>query len=203
MYINIIGDYMSKIWGIMLGISITIALFLGNPDIVINSIMDSSKNAIENVLTLAGMICFWSGFFKIFESTNILKKLSKLFGKTIGFLFEKRNLSDKSKEYICMNITSNVIGVGNAATVNGIKAIKSLHEDNNKKELPSDNMTIFILLNTASIQLIPSSMIALRAMYGSSNPSFIVIPIWIVTGVSLFFGIVSIKILNKKFKGDI
>ena len=99
---------------------------------------------------------------------------------------------------MCMNITTNIVGVGNAATVNGLKAIKSLHEDNNENEIPSDNMTTFVLLNTASLQLIPSSMIALRAMYGSNSPSSIVIPIWIVTAVSLVSGIVSIKILNKK-----
>lgn len=79
-----------------------------------------------------------------------------------------------------------------------IKAIKSLHEDNNKNDIPSNNMTTFVLLNTASLQLIPSSMIALRAMYGSSSPSSIVIPIWIVTGLSLIAGIISIKILNKR-----
>ena len=190
---------MSKLWGVLISVSIIIAIFFGNSNVVINSIMDSSKNAIENILTLTGMICFWSGIFKIFESTSIIQKLSKVFEKTIGFLFNKNNLSDKSKEYICMNLTSNIIGVGNAATINGIKAIKALHEDNKKQDFPSDNMTTFILLNTASLQLIPSSMIALRAMYGSLTPSSIVIPIWIVTFVSLICGIISIKLLNKKF----
>lgn len=189
---------MSKIWSAMLCISIVIAVFFGNPDSVISSIMDSGKSAVENVITLIGMMCFWSGIFNIFEKTSVIKKLSKIFSKTVGFLFSKNNLSDASKEYMCMNITTNIIGVGNAATVNGIKAIKSLQEDNNKNDIPSNNMTTFVLLNTASLQLIPSSMIALRAMYGSSSPSSIVIPIWIVTGLSLIAGIISIKILNKR-----
>ena len=191
---------MSKIWSAMLCISIVIAVFFGNPDSVISSIMDSGKSAVENVITLIGMMCFWSGIFNIFEKTSVIKKLSKIFSKTVGFLFNKNNLSDASKEYMCMNITTNIIGVGNAATVNGIKAIKSLHEDNNKNDIPSNNMTTFVLLNTASLQLIPSSMIALRAMYGSSSPSSIVIPIWIVTGISLIAGIISIKILNKRIQ---
>lgn len=190
--------FMSKIWGAMLCISIIIAVFFGNPDSVISSIMDSGKSAVENVITLIGMMCFWSGISNIFEKTSVIKKLSKIFSKTVGFLFSKDNLSNASKEYMCMNITTNIIGVGNAATVNGIKAIKSLHEDNNKKDIPSNNMTTFVLLNTASLQLIPSSMIALRAMYGSSNPTSIVIPVWIVTGLSLIAGIISIKILNKR-----
>lgn len=189
---------MSKIWSAMLIVSIIVSIFVGNPDTVINSIMNSGKSAIENVISLIGMMCFWSGIFNIFEKTNAIKKLSKVFSKTIGFLFNKKNLSDSSKEYMCMNIATNIVGVGNAATVNGLKAIKSLHEDNNEREIPSDNMTTFVLLNTASLQLIPSSMIALRSMYGSESPTSIVIPIWIVTAISLIAGIVAIKILNKK-----
>lgn len=189
---------MSKIWSIMLIISILVAIFMGNPDSVINSIMDSSKNAVENVISLASMICFWSGIFNVFEKTGAIKKLSRIFEKTIFFIFNNKNLSDKSKEYICMNVSTNIIGVGNASTVNGIKAIKSLHQDNNFNEIPSDNMTTFVLLNTASLQLIPSNMIALRAIYGSSNSTSIVVPIWIVTGISLIAGILSIKILNRK-----
>ena len=68
---------MSKLWGVLISVSIIIAIFFGNSNVVINSIMDSSKSAIENILTLAGMICFWSGIFKIFESTSIIQKLSK------------------------------------------------------------------------------------------------------------------------------
>lgn len=189
---------MSKVWGSMLVISIMVALFLGTPDVVISSIMESSKGAVQNILSLASMVCFWSGIFNILEKTDSIKKLSKVFSKTISFLFNKEKLSDESKEYICMNVCTNIIGVGNASTVNGIKAINALDKDNDKSDLPSDNMTIFVLLNTASLQLIPSNMIALRAMYGSSNATSIVVPIWIVTGLSLISGIISIKILNKK-----
>lgn len=189
---------MSKIWGTMLVISIIVALFLGTPDIVISTIMESSKGAVQNVISLASMVCFWSGIFNILEKTESIKKLSKVFLKTISFLFNKKDLSDESKEYICMNVCTNIIGVGNASTVNGIKAIKALSKDNKNSDIPSDNMTTFVLLNTASLQLIPSNMIALRAMYESNSPTSIVMPIWIVTGLSLISGIISIKILNKK-----
>lgn len=143
-------------------------------------------------------MCFWSGIFNILEKTNAIEKISNIFSKFIGVLFYKRNLSDLSKKYMCMNIVTNIIGVGNASTLNGIKAIKSLNDDNKNSDIPSDNMTIFVLLNTASLQLIPSSIIALRALYGSSNPNITVIPTWLVTGCSLIAGIVSIRLLNKK-----
>lgn len=189
---------MSKIWGTMLIFCISVAVLSGNVQIVIESVVNSGKDTVENVLTLAGMMCFWSGIFKIFEKTSVIKSFSKGFSKIVNLLFNKKNMSEKTKEYISLNLVSNIAGIGNAATINGIKAIESLQEENEIKDIPSDNMTTFVLLNTASIQLIPTSIIALRSLYGSNNPSEIVVPIWIVTCISLLFGIISIKLLNKK-----
>ena len=189
---------MSKIWGIMLIVSIVVAIFYGNSGVVISSIITSGKNATENVIELAGMMCFWSGIFKIFENTSFIEIFSKFFKRIISRLFTKKEINEEAMKYMSMNIASNVIGVGNAATLNGIKAIEQLQKENPSKDSPTDNMTTYVLLNTASLQLIPTNIIALRAMYGSISPSSIIVPIWIVTGISLIFGIVSIKFLNKK-----
>ena len=189
---------MSKIWGTLFITCIAVAIISGNSGVVIDSIVNSGKDTVENVLTLTGMMCFWSGIFKIFENTSFVKSFSRFFSKIVNLIFDKKTMKEKTKEYISFNIVSNIVGIGNASTINGIKAIENLQEENKIKEIPSDNMTTFVLLNTASIQLIPTSIIALRSLYGSTNPSSIVIPIWIVTCISLFFGILSIKILNKK-----
>lgn len=189
---------MSKIWGSMLLFSIVIAIVTANAQVVIDSIMSSGKDAVENVITLIGMMCFWSGIFNIFEKTKAINYFSNIFSKIIGRIFDKKSMSNKTKEYISLNVASNIVGIGNAATINGIKAIENLQKENENKKLPSNNMTTFVLLNTASLQLIPTSIIALRSLYGSQNPTNIVIPIWIVTFVSLIFGIVSIKLLNKR-----
>lgn len=189
---------MSKIWGAMLIISIAVAVVTGNVESVINSIMSSGQGAVENMLGLIGMMCFWNGLFNIFEKTSAIKSFSKFFSKIIGKLFNKKELNEKAVEYMSMNIASNIVGIGNAATVNGIKAIEELQNENSNKELPSNNMTTFVLINTASLQLIPTNIIALRAMYGSASPSAIVVPIWIVTAVALTVGLISIKILNKR-----
>ena len=85
---------MSKIWSYMIILSIIIAIFFGMGDEVISAIMDGSKSAIENVITLCGMMCFWSGIFKIFENTSGLSKFSKFFSKILGFLFNKKDLTD-------------------------------------------------------------------------------------------------------------
>lgn len=189
---------MSKIWSFMLLISITVAIIFKNPESVINSITLSGKNSIENILTLAGMMCFWSGIFNVFEKTNAIKSFSKFFSKLITKIFDKNELNENAIGYMSMNISTNMLGVGNASTVNGIKAIEELQKENKYKDKPSNNMTIFVLLNTASIQLIPTNMIALRNLYGSSNPTEIVVPIWIVSITSLIVGFIAIKILNKK-----
>jgi spore maturation protein A len=189
---------MSKVWGTMLILSIVISMITGNVSNVITSIMESSQNSIENVINLAGMMCFWSGIFNIFENTSILSKLSSKLKKIIYILFDKNDLNEKAVEYMSLNITSNIIGIGNASTLNGIKAINQLQKENKLEDIPNDNMTTFVLLNTASLQLIPTNIIALRSIYGATNPTDIVIPIWIVTACSLLAGISSIKFLNKR-----
>lgn len=191
---------MSKIWSFMLIFSIAMAIFSGKPEVVINSIIDNGKISVENILNLVGMMCFWSGIFNIFEKSNKINKISKPIFKIIDKIFDKNEINDKAKEYMSMNITTNILGVGNASTINALKAIDELQKVNKDKKKPSNNMTTFVLINTASIQLIPTSIIALRSMYGSISPSGVVVPVWIVTILSLISGLISIKILNKKME---
>ena len=107
---------MSKIWAFMIIISIIVAFFTGCFQNIITNIMESGKNAIENII--------WSGIFNIFENTSAIKKFASVFRKFIYKLFNKEELSEKAIEYMSMNISTNIIGVGNASTVNGIKAME-------------------------------------------------------------------------------
>lgn len=189
---------MSKVWSFMLIFSVVVALATGNVASVLDSVMSSGKSAVENVLQLVGMMCFWSGIFNIFEKTSAIKKFSKVFSVFVSKLFKKEEVNEKASEYISMNICSNVIGIGNAATLNGIRSMEEMQKINKKKDTPNNSMATFILINTASIQLIPTNMIAMRSMYGSTNASSIIVPIWIVTAIALVIGVISIKILNRK-----
>ncbi|MNV70978.1 Spore maturation protein A [compost metagenome] len=159
--------------------------------------MEQGNTAVQNVINLVGMMCFWSGLFNIFEKTNAINSLSKGINKIIGGLFNKRDVNDKAIEYMSLNVTTNILGVGNASTVNGIRAIEEMQKLNYNKEKPNNNMTTFVVLNTASIQVIPTSMIAMRAMYGSTDPAGILIPVWIISILALTSGLITIKILNK------
>lgn len=190
---------MSYIWSGMIIISIIYCISFGNFQNVLEIITKASSSSIENILTLAGMLCFWSGIFNILKNTSTIDKLSNLFKPILRRLFKKDEVTNEILEDVSLNIASNAIGVGNAATAFGVSAISKMQKINNK-EKPNDSMTTFILLNTASIQIIPTNIISLRILYGSLNPTNIIIPVWIVTILALFFGIVAIKILNKVVK---
>lgn len=184
----------------MIIVSLVLAITVGNVGNITNIIMDSSALAVENIVKLAGMMCFWSGIFNILSSTNLVKKLSKFTSRVLKKLFSSGQMSDEAMENISLNVTSNVIGVGNAATVYGIKAVEELNKLNHDKNRANDNMIMFVLINTASIQLIPTGIITLRAMYHSKDVTCIVLPILIVSIVALTVGIIACKIVNKIIK---
>lgn len=191
---------MSKIWAFMIVFSIIVAVALGTGGDITKHIMTAGTDAVQNILKLAGMLCFWSGIFNIAKETSLLKKISNALAPLIMKLFNKKEITDESKEAMSLNIASNLIGVGNVATIYGIKAVEELNKVNKDKTRASDNMVMFVLMNTASLQIIPTSIIMLRAMYLSKDPTGIVPAVWFVTVVALTVGIVSAKILNRVIK---
>ena len=191
---------MSIIWSFMIILSIAFTFFNINADKLIEYVTIASANSIENIITLAGMLCFWTGIFNILKHTSVIERLARIVKPITKRLFKEDEVDDEIMQDVALNITSNAIGVGNAATVFGINATKKMQQKNKSKEKPNDSMTAFILLNTASIQLIPTTIISLRAMYGSENPGNIIIAVWIVSIAALLAGIIAIKALNKVIK---
>ena len=191
---------MSIIWSFMIILAIVFTFFTGNADELIEYVAKASTNSIENIMTLAGMLCFWTGIFNILKHTPVIDKLAGLVKPMTSKLFKQDEIDDEIMQDVALNVTSNAIGVGNAATVFGISATKKMQAKNKNKEKANDSMTAFILLNTASIQLIPTTIISLRAIYGSNNPGNIILAVWIVTVVAITVGIVLIKVLNKVIK---
>lgn len=111
------------------------------------------------------------------------------------------DISEQSSVHkeISMNIVANILGLGNAATPLGLKAMNSMQKDNPKKDTLTNSMAMFIIINTASIQLIPTTVIAIRSSLGSKNPTSIIIPVWIATIFAAISGIITAKTLMKKF----
>lgn len=134
---------------------------------------------------------------QIAKDSSLSKKLAKLLRPVIKFLFPDVDEKDKAHEEISLNIIANILGLGNASTPLGLKAMESLQEKNNNKKVLSNSMAILVLLNTASIQLIPTTVIAIRSSLNSVNPTSIIFPVWIATFSAAFVAILIAKILIK------
>lgn len=135
---------------------------------------------------------------KIMQETTIINKINNLLYPIMRILFPKIKKGDKAYNEITMNISANILGLGNAATPLGLKAMESLQEKNKTKESLSDEMAMFIIINTASIQIIPTTIIAIRSSLGAQNPTDIIVPIWIATIIADVIGILITKIFIKK-----
>lgn len=134
---------------------------------------------------------------QIAKDSSLSKKLAKLLRPVIKFLFPDVDEKDKAHEEISLNIIANILGLGNASTPLGLKAMESLQEKNDNKKVLSNSMAILVLLNTASIQLIPTTVIAIRSSLNSVNPTSIIFPVWIATFSAAFVAILIAKILIK------
>lgn len=139
---------------------------------------------------------------EIARNTSFVDRLCKMLNPLIKILFPRLE-NEKAKREISMNIVANFLGLGNAATPLGLKAMKTLQEDNKIKDTLNNYMVMFIVLNTASLQLIPTNVIAIRNSLGSNSPSGIIFPVWIATIIAAIVGITATKILinlsNKKW----
>ena len=190
------------VWPIFIIISFSYAIFSGNLENLNNSIFESTNSAIKLSIDLLGSMCLWSGIMQIASKTTLIENLTKLLNPLLNFLFPKLKENKKIKKEVSMNIIANILGLGNAATPLGLKAMKSMQEENKNKETLSDTMMMFIVLNTASIQLIPTTVIAIRNSLGSQNPTSIIFPTWISTIIAAIVGITVTKIIIKLTRGE-
>lgn len=187
------------LWPIFIILSIIYALFCGNIEQVSNGFFESASSAVQLTLTFFGTICLWNGIMQIAKEAGLMKQLTKTLKPILTFLFPKLKKQSKAYEEIAMNFIANLLGLGNAATPLGLKAMKSLQQENTQKETLSNEMATLIVLNTASLQLIPTNVIAIRSSLGSQAPSSIIVAVWIATVVAAFVGITATKILMKRF----
>ncbi len=185
---------LNYIWPIFIIISFIYALITGNIDKVNNSIFESTSNAVELSITFLGTICLWNGIMKIAQSTTLVDKFSQALKRPLNFLFPELKQNKQAKQEISLNVIANILGLGNAATPLGLQAMKTMQKDNPKKDTVTNSMAMFIVLNTASLQLIPTTVIAIRASLNSQNPTGIILPVWGATILAAIAGIIATKI---------
>mgnify|MGYP005771142471 FL=1 len=188
------------LWPAFIILSYIYAIISGKIDEINNGLFESLSDTVELTLTFLGTICLWNGIMQIAKNTSLIEKMSKFLQPVINFLFPDLKKNKAAKNEISMNMIANILGLGNAATPLGIKAMQTMQKENAKKDTLSNSMMMFIVINTASIQLIPTNVIAIRTSLNSQNPTSIILPVWIATIVAAVVGIVLTKILIKRVK---
>ena len=191
---------MNYIWAGFILAAILIGCCTGQIADVSHSVLTYAGKAVQISLSLIGIMALWLGVMKIAEASGLTCIFAKLIRPLIRFLFPDLKKNATAKKEISMNMIANILGLGNAATPLGIKAMQTMQKDNTKKDTLSNSMMMFIVINTASIQLIPTNVIAIRSSLNSQNPTSIILPVWIATIVAAVVGISLTKILIKKVK---
>jgi len=188
---------MNYIWGALISLSIVVSFFTGKVSETSTAAMDSAKECVETVLSMIGVMCFWMGLMEIANRSGLLDKFAKFLSPVINFLF-KDVKSEKARKAISMNMAANIFGIGNAATPFGLAAMEEMARENKNKGIASNSMCMMVVINTASIQLIPTTLLAFRSAYASQNPFEVVPAIWITSVCSVVLGVLSAKIFEKR-----
>jgi spore maturation protein A len=191
---------MNVLWLIMISVSIAFAIFTGNLEAFTKSIFEGAKSAVEISLYLLGIVSVWMGITRILEDSGLIFRIAHLFKPIISRLFRNIPGDHPSITAITLNVLANLFGLGNAATPLGIKAMQELDALNEDKGTVTPEMMTFIVINTASLQLIPFSVIGILATYGNSNPAAVVLPVLLSTAISAMTALLVLAVFRKVFR---
>lgn len=187
------------IWFFLIFLGIVFGLFTGRTELVTKAIVSTSDSTVKLILGILGVMCFWCGIMKIAEKSGLTNKIAAVLRPILRVIFKKEGRGEKAMGAIIMNITANMMGISNAATPFGIKAMEEMQKENKEKDRAGDDMVLFLVLNAACIQLVPTTVISIRAAANSNNPGLIIVPAIIATGTAAVVGIVCCKILQRFF----
>lgn len=171
----------------MVVLGVVFALVTGRISEVSDAFLTESSSAVELVLSLCGVICLWSGVMRVAQKSGITDLLAKLLSPLLKLLFKGLDPKGNAMRFISLNLTANILGLGNATTPFGLKAMSEIEQEEHSPdpEKASHNMIVFTVLNTASLQIIPTTALALRLKAGSADPSVILPAVWIVSALTL------------------
>ncbi len=188
----------NKIWFFMIAFAVSFAATNGKLEALNREIFVSLKSSLDLCLGLLGSMMLWCGVLKVAEKAGLVERISQMIRPVIRFIF--KDISDKGDAMgaIIMNVTSNMLGLGNAATPLGLKAMSELQKLNGKKDTATNAMCRFLVINSAPICIIPSTVISIRASLGSQNPGMIIIPSILSSAVAITVGVICCEILESK-----
>lgn len=189
---------MNYIWAGMIILSLVFSLFTGKAQELSTALIDGANSAIELILSVLGVMCFWSGLMEIGKRSGLTTALSRMLRPVLKRLFPDVDEKSEAMSYISLNISANLLGLGNAATPFGLKAMQELKRLSSEGDRATDSMLLFVVMNTASIQLLPTTIGAYRAQYGSEKPFDILPCVWATSILALLVGIAVAKLFSDK-----
>lgn len=172
---------LGKIFGVICLLSLIFAVFSGNVTALGSAVLDGATDAVETTLSLCGMMCLWCGIMNVLSEAGVIGKLSRLLKPLLSRIFPEAAREEEGLEEISSNISANLLGIGNAATPFALRAMEKLQRHNPHPSRASYEQITLIVLNTASITLIPTNLLALRRAAGSLRPYAVLLPIWITS----------------------
>ena len=177
------------IWTVFIFCGIVYSILTNNMETLNNTIIESGKNSLDTIVQIFPVLALWMGLANIASKSKLLDKLASAISPVLSKLFPDIPKGHESLSFIASNIIANIFGLGSAATPFGLKAMKSLQELNDKKEVASRSMITFLVINTSGVTLIPTTIISLRMMYSSTNPTIITLACILATLCSTIGGI--------------
>lgn len=188
---------MNVIFILLILISLIFAVYSGRLDETVNEMFSASMRAVEVSISLIGVMALWLGFVKIAQKSGLIELFAKIISPLLRFIFNELPKDSPAFSNIALNISANALGLSNAATPFGIKAMKDLKKESNSKDKASNSMCIFLAMNTSGFQLVPSSVLAILVASGAKNPVEIILPVFLVTMSTFIFAVFLAKIFAK------
>ncbi len=184
------------VWLGMIVFGIIVAAANGNIEVVTKAALDGADSAVKISISLIAIITFWLGIMKLAEEAGLVRALAWLVRPVMRFLFPSIPKEHPAMGAMVMNLSANILGLGNAATPMGLIAMQELQKLNNGRDTASDAMCTFLALNTACITLIPTTIIGIRLLYGSADPTEIVGPTIMATAFSMAVAVAVDRLLR-------
>lgn len=189
---------MNYIWFFMIGSGLLVSLINNKGAHITSAITESATSTVTFVISLIGIMCLWCGVMKIAEESGLTQKISKILKPILKILFKEKD-NEKVMGPVVMNLTANILGLGNAATPFGIKAMEELDVVNEKKGVASNDMALFLVLNANCIQLFPTTILSIRSIEGSTNHGMVILGILVTTFLTSIISVIICKFLQKLF----
>lgn len=188
------------VWMILVITAVGYGLLTGRVDAVSKGALDGAKTAVELCLSMAGVLCLWSGVMEVMRQSGLSEKLARVLRGPLGLLFPSARRDAMAMESISANVSANLLGLGNAATPLGLQAARRLHTLAGGGRDASNDLCMLIVINTASIQLIPATVAGVRAAAGAAVPFDILPAVWVSSLCSVTVGILAAKLLSRVWR---